>query len=227
VSRSGGSEGGERARLRPLHGGRHGLSPDVVAYSQRERLLAAIAEVVAERGYNKATIAQITTAASVSRRTFYEHFDGKEACFIAAYDAVDTYIIGHISEQLREQSRWPDRVATMLTEMLRFFASRPHLARLSMVESAAVGEGMASRRERTSQRLVALLEPGRAERSGERELAEGIEEAIAGGIMTLITRRVVAGEAEQLERFAAGIVEFALVPYLGAGAAREVARRYS
>lgn len=223
----GGASGADELGLRPLHGGRHGLPPDVVAHNQRERLLAAVAEVVAEHGYNKATIAQITTTASVSRRTFYEHFVSKEACFIAAFDAVDEYLVGRIAELVAEQPEWPDQVATALREMLRFFASRPQLARLSMVESAAVGEGMASRRERTAERLVALLEPGRAWRSGDRELAEGIEEALAGGVMTLTVRRIVAGETEQLERFAPGIVEFALAPYLGTDGAREVAARHS
>lgn len=214
-------------QIRPLHGGRHGLPPDVVAFNQRERLLAAIAEVVAEHGYNKATIAQITGVASVSRRTFYEHFDGKEACFIAAYDAVDEYLGRRLAELVAEQDEWPDQVAAALAETLHFFASHPILARLSLVESSTVGEGMASRRERTVTRLVALLRPGREWHPGEHELNEGIEEALGGGIAILIARRVAAGEAEQLERFIPGLVEFTLAPYLGVEAAREAATRHS
>jgi AcrR family transcriptional regulator len=211
--------------LGPLHGGRHHLPPDVVAFNQRERLLAAVAEVVAAHGYNKATIARITGTASVSRRTFYEHFDGKEACFVAAYDAVDEYLARRLAELIAEQPTWPDQVAAALTGTLRFFASRPTLARLCLVESVAVGEGMASRRERTVSRLVDLLRPGREWHAGERELSEGIEEALAGGVVTLIARRVIAGEAEQLELFAPGVVEFTLAPYLGVESAREAAAR--
>lgn len=216
----------ESGQIRPLHGGRHSLPPDVVAFNQRERLLAAVAEAVAEHGYNKATIAQITSLASVSRRTFYEHFDGKEACFVAAYDAVDEYLARRLAELIAGWEEWPDRVAAVLVGTLRFFASRPTLARLCLVESVAVGEGMAARRARSVSRLVEVLRPGRSLRSGGRELNEGIEEALAGGIATLIARRVVAGEAGQLERFAAGLVEFTLAPYLGAEAAREVAARH-
>ena len=221
--------GGEQrlGQLRPLHGGRHHLPPDVVAFNQRERLLAAVAEVVAEHGYNKATIAQITSTASVSRRTFYEHFDGKEACFVAAYDAIDQYLARHLAELVAEQPEWPDQVAAALAEILRFFAGRVTLARLCLVESVAVGEGMASRRERTVSRLVELLRPGREWRSGEGEPGEGIEEALAGGVVILIARRVVAGEAEELGAFAPGLVEFALAPYLGVEAAREVATRHA
>lgn len=213
--------------MRPLHGGRHRLPPDVVAFNQRERLLAAVAEAVAEHGYDKATIAHITGTASVSRRTFYEHFESKEACFIAAYDAVDRYLTPRLAELAAAQPEWPDQVAAALTELLRFFASRPSLARLSLVESVAVGEGMASRRERAVTRLVELLRPGREWRSGERDLTGGMEEALAGGIVTLAARRVIAGEADRLARLAPGVVEFALAPYMGFEAARGVAARHS
>jgi AcrR family transcriptional regulator len=215
------------ARLRPLHGGRHNLSPQIVAFNQRERLLAAIAEMVAEHGYNKTTIAQITDTASVSRRTFYEHFSGKESCFLAAYDAVATHIDELMIAAAKEQSQWPDQVAAALAELLRFLASRPQLARLCLVESAAAGEGMASRHEQTAQRLTAMLAAGRSFRDGERPLAEGIEEALIGGIMTLLTRRTAAGGAEQLERFTPAVVELALAPYIGYDEARRVAARHS
>lgn len=222
-----GERGEETGRIRPLHGGRHSLSPGAVAYSQRERLLAAVAEVVAEHGYNKATIAQITDAASVSRRTFYEHFAGKEECFIAAFDAVDAYSAESMFEAGGAQAEWPDQVAAALADFLRFLAGRPQLARLYLVEAAAVGEGMADRIERLPERYMAPLKFGRSQRSGERELPEGMEEALVGGTMILLTRRIAAGEAEQLARFIPAVIEFILAPYLGAEAAREVAARHS
>ncbi|HEX4307950.1 MAG TPA: helix-turn-helix domain-containing protein, partial [Solirubrobacterales bacterium] len=73
----------ELSRLPP---GRHGLPRDFVVHNQRERLIAGLAEAVAEKGYGGTTIADITRHAAVSRRTFYEHFDGKDECFVAAFD---------------------------------------------------------------------------------------------------------------------------------------------
>jgi AcrR family transcriptional regulator len=58
---------------------------DDVAHGQRARLLAAIAHVVGERGYAATTVAEVVREAGVSRSTFYEHFAGKEACFLEAY----------------------------------------------------------------------------------------------------------------------------------------------
>ena len=73
-----------------LPGGRHGLPRDYVVKNQRARLLVGIVRAVARHGYNAATITEIAEGASVSRQTFYDNFQNKEQCFLAAYDrAVD------------------------------------------------------------------------------------------------------------------------------------------
>jgi AcrR family transcriptional regulator len=223
----GSKEGEEPVRIRPLHGGRHSLSPDIVAFNQRERLLASLAATVAEHSYNAATIAQITDTASVSRRTFYENFSSKEECFLAAYDALDAYLDTSMTEATEGEAEWPDQVAAAFAGLLRFLATRPDLARLYLVEASAVGEGMVSRHAQTAERFIALLEPGRRYRDADRELAEGIEEALVGGIVTLLARRIVSGEAEQLGRFVPAVIEFALGPYLGLDEARRVTARHT
>src|ERR1041384_1344489 len=74
--------------LGPLPSGRHIYSPEQVAGHQRERLIAALTAVVAERGYAHTTVGRIAAAAHVSRRVFYEQFDSKEACFLAPFDTI-------------------------------------------------------------------------------------------------------------------------------------------
>jgi AcrR family transcriptional regulator len=211
-------------RGKPLHGGRHSLSADLVAFDQRERLLAALARVVAEEGYNKATIGAIAEAAAVSRRTFYEHFKGKEECFLAAYDALDDYLVSLVEESVSADAEGPDRVAATLATVVSFLAEHRDLARVYVVEPNVVaGERMAARREARAERYIELLEPGRRWRDGDRDLAEGIEEAIFGGIITLLARRIVAGEGDDLARFAPAVIEFALAPYVGTERSREIA----
>jgi len=199
----------------------------MVAFNQRERMLGAVASVVAERGYNGATVAQISDAASVSRRTFYEHFEDKEACFLATYDAVDDYLGGLLDEAVAAHAEWPDQVAAAFAELMRFLASRPDLARLYLVEAAAVGEGTIERRARAVERFIDLLRPGRERRHGSPQLAEGIEEALAGGAITLLARRVAAGQGAELAAFIPAVIEFALAPYLGPDQARALAARYA
>ncbi|HEY7256487.1 MAG TPA: TetR/AcrR family transcriptional regulator [Solirubrobacterales bacterium] len=207
--------------LRPLHGGRHSIPPEVLAHNQRERLLAALASCVARDGYNATTIGRITSAASVSRRTFYEHFDGKEECFLAAYEALDNYVETLIDQAAEERDEWPDQVAAAFRAVTAFLASRPNFARLYLLEAAVVGEAANAAREKTATRFVELLEPGRRLR----DVDPGIEEGLVGGIMTLLGRRVLNGEADQLDAFAPAVIEFALSPYLGVEEARAVIAR--
>jgi AcrR family transcriptional regulator len=195
----------------------------VLAHNQRERLLAALASCVAEHGYNATTITQITSAASVSRRTFYEHFAGKEECFLASYEALDSYLGTLIDDAVRDESEWSDQVARAFVALIGFLASRPNFARLYLVEAAVVGEGMAGAREKTAKRFIALLEPGRKYR----QVDPGIEEGLVGGIVTLLGRRILSGDAADLGRFAPGVIEFALAPYLGVDEARQAIARHT
>lgn len=219
----GSNEPEDPASLRPLHGGRHSIPPDVLAHNQRERLLSALVSCVAERGYNATTISQITDVASVSKRTFYEHFPGKEECFVSAYDALDTYLAGLMQKAADLEAEWSDEVAAALAALIRFLAARPNLARVYLLEVAAVGEGMVASREATTRRFIALLEPGRQYR----EVESGIEEGLVGGILTLLSRRILGGEAGQLDRFIPAVIEFALAPYLGVDEARRVIARHA
>ena len=90
----------ELARLPP---GRHGLPREFVAHNQRERLIAGLAEAVAENGYAGTTIAHITRHAAVSRRTFYEHFGSKDECFVAAYDTVMEELRTRVAEAFDQE----------------------------------------------------------------------------------------------------------------------------
>lgn len=221
MTQAAGKEPDEPVSLRPLHGGRHSIPPEVLAHNQRERLLAALASCVAEHGYNATTIGEITSAAAVSRRTFYEHFDSKEECFLAAYEALDGYIETLMKQAVEEKEEWPDRVAAVIRAVTAFLASRPNFARLYLVEAAVVGEASNEARERTARRFIELLEPGRSLR----DVEPGIEEGLVGGIVTLLGRRVLRGEADRLEAFAPTVIEFALGPYLGVDEARAVVAR--
>ncbi len=212
--------GGE---LRPLHGGRHSVRPGALAHNQRERLINALATLVGEHGYHGTTIELITETAKTSNRTFYENFDSREDCFAAAYEALDDYLATVVAEAIADQEEWPAQVAAAAHALIAFLASRPALARLYLVESVVVGEPLIELRQRSADRLTALLEPGRVDRDIDPERAAAVEEGLIGGILTLLGRRVAAGEAEQLESYAPAVIEFALAPYLGSEQARKIA----
>jgi AcrR family transcriptional regulator len=213
----------ELARLPP---GRHGLPREFVSRNQRERLIAGLAEAVAENGYAGTTIAHITRHAAVSRRTFYEHFNSKDECFIAAYDTVMTELNRRVGEAFEQQEEWPQAVQAGLAAMLDFLISEPHLARLSMVEALVAGPVVVERYDAAIQSLVPYFEAGRKGRS--RDVLAGLssttEEALIGGIVSLISRRIFADRTDELEALLPDLVEFALTPYLGSAEAAKVAR---
>jgi AcrR family transcriptional regulator len=213
----------ELARLPP---GRHGLPREFVAHNQRERLIAGLAEAIAENGYAGTTIAHITRHAAVSRRTFYEHFAGKDECFVAAYDTVMAELRERVAKAFEEEADWPHAVKGGIGAMLHFLAVEPNLARLSMVEALVAGPVVVERYDSAIQSFVPYFQSGRDGRSPEvlARLNPTTEEALVGGMMSLISRRIIAGKTAELESLLPDLVEFTLTPYLGSEDAAAVAR---
>lgn len=210
--------------LGPLPAGRHGFSREQVAHNQRERLIAGLATAVAEKGYRAVTITDITKAARVSRRVFYENFEGKDECFLAAFEVV----VGHIRELATEATAplddWPEQAIAAARAVLLFFAAEPDLARLCLVESQAAGPAISARFHEAVHEVVPYLEQGRGLRDSERELPPTTEESTLGALVLLAGRKVAAGDAERLAELLPEFAEFILAPYLGAEAAGHLAR---
>lgn len=216
ASRSGPSFLGE-ARLPP---GRHGLPRTYVAENQRERLLNGVVEAVAEHGYEATTIGRIVAAATISRRTLYEHFPGKEECFLAAYEMIDAHVRGSMLAAPGAAESWPHRVSARLATLLDVLSRDPAVARFYLVEPLAAGGKIAARYRDAMQLLAETLRP-EPEPSG-RDV-EVRDQALIGGVATLIVRRLNAGTAERLPELLPDLVELVLAPYLG----REEAKRRS
>jgi AcrR family transcriptional regulator len=213
----------ELARLPP---GRHGLPREFVTHNQRERLIAGIAEAIAEHGYSGTTIGHITRAAAVSRRTFYEHFESKDECFVAAYEAVMAELRERVSEAFEQSDDWPHAIRAGIEAMLQFLAANPNLARLCMVEALVAGPVVVERYDAAIRGFVPYFEEGREGRSPEvlSRLSPTTEEALVGGMVSLISRRIIAGRAEELEELLPDLVEFTLTPYLGSAEATKIAQ---
>lgn len=208
--------------LGPLPGGHHGLSREQILESQRERLLAAVAEEVAIKGYRATTITEIVKLASVSTRDFYQHFENKEQCFLAAFDAVRDHLEELVATAIAEQPDWPDQVIAALRAALEFLAAEPHLARLCLVEPVSATPTIAIRFREAVLACIPALQRGRDEADGG-ALPPSTEDSLLGGIISLATRSILAGETEQLPTLLPDLVEFTLSPYLGADRATSLA----
>jgi AcrR family transcriptional regulator len=179
-----GEEIGSGTELGPLPGGLHGLSPEQVADSQRERLLSAVTEIAVERGYDAATIAEIVRVASVSSRDFYRHFDSAEACFLAAFDTILRHFHRLIDAAAAPCATWPERVIAALRAGLQFVASRPDLARFCLIEPLTATPVIAIRHRQEVLEFAPLLAAGRNCTAAARALPPSTEESLLGGILT-------------------------------------------
>jgi len=124
---------------------------------QRERILRAMVEVVAERGYAGASVELVVSRARVSRRTFYRCFKTREACFLAVLDLELTFTRGLVSREFARQQTWPDGLCAALASLLVFLDSEPLLASVWLVESLAAGSWALRHRERNLAALRTLL----------------------------------------------------------------------
>lgn len=211
--------------LGPLPAGRHGYSREQVAHHQRERLIAGLASAVAEKGYAAVTLADVVREAKVSRRVFYANFEGKEECFLAAFEVVVDHLHELVGAAVEGVEEWPRRVIAGARAVLGFLASEPQLARLCMVESRGAGPAVTARFNAAAGELAPLLAQGRGERAdGERPLPDSTEDSTIGALVSLAYRKVAAGEAAQLEDLLPECAELALLPYLGPAEATRLAR---
>lgn len=213
----------ELSRLPP---GRHGLPREFVARNQRLRLIEGVAEAVVERGFAAITIADIARHAAVSRRTFYEHFDSKEECFLAAFETALAELRERVGAAFASGlGDWPRGVREGIRATLRFLAAEPAPARC-MVEALSVGPGAAERYDAVLESFAPYFRGGRESVPAEvlARLSPTTEQALAGGLVSLMARRVTAGEAERLESLLPDLVEFVLTPYLGGAEAAAFAR---
>jgi AcrR family transcriptional regulator len=142
---------------RSLPRGRHAAARDIVLASQRGRLLEAIAGCVAERGYAATTVAQVIARAGVSRKTFYEHFPDKQACFLAAWEAGTEILLDQLAAVAAEAHDWRTRLRGGTEAFLDVLAAEPEFARSFMVEVLGAGEQALARRAAIHERFAALL----------------------------------------------------------------------
>lgn len=124
----------------------------------RERLVYGMVAAVAERGYGPTTITDVVRHARVSRRTFYEHFADKEACFLAAYDTVSDAVLAAIGAAAREATTWEGRVLASVHAYLQALASRPEVARVFTVEILGAGPEALARRRAVLRRFAATIQ---------------------------------------------------------------------
>lgn len=204
--------------------GRHGLSPEFVARNQRQRLIAGLTQALYEVGYQKTTVSLIGQKAAVSKSDFYKHFESKDDCFVAAYDTAVERIRDQVVTACEADAgdEWPPRVRNAIAALLELFTREPALASIALVEGLRAGRGVYDRYQAAVEAFVVVLRQHAPQLPHGGEVPEATDEAVVGGIASLLGRRILAGEAERLNELFPEILEFTLAAYLGAEEARRI-----
>ena len=189
---------------RKLPPGRHGLPRQFVLHNQRARLVDAAVHVFGTRSFGEARVADVLQHAAISRKTFYEQFDDKEACFMAAYEAAAVRARDAIRGAAREQQTRDERLRAGIQALLQFLADEPELARLLVVEVTGAGPTALRRRNKAVREFAAMLAP---EIQGDLPLAAQVT---VGGIWEVVHALVLEGRADQLPELADPLVDCAL-----------------
>lgn len=202
-------------RLATLPPGRHLVPQDFVTQNQRERMLLATAELVAERGYQKTTIELIAKTARVALSTFYEQFSSKEECFLAAFDETLSAAREVYEELLDPELPWTEQISTAIEVSLEMIAKEPARARLCIVESQAAGGAALGRYQAMLETVAPKLREGRVHNPRAGRLPDGLEVAIVGGLAWLVHQRLVANRDEEIKALLPEMLQVTLTPYVG------------
>jgi len=193
----------ERAVPRKLPPGRHGLPRQFVLHNQRGRLVEAAMHVFGTRSFGEARVADVLERAAISRKTFYEQFADKEACFLAAYEAASVRVRDAVRIAAREHDDWEASLRAGIEALLDFLASEPELARLLVVEVTGAGPSALRRRAEAVRSFAAMLA-----QTSEENAPLGAQVA-SGGIWEVVHAWVLEGRAEELPELADALVECA------------------
>lgn len=217
------SESPKDLRLWRLPRGRHGLPRELVERSQRERLLAAVVRVSASKGYEATSVADVLEEAGVGRESFYELFDDKQDCMLAARRLLVEDLAETVAAAYEEPGPWIDRIREALAATLGWFAADPAAGRVLMLELAAMGPISRDVFQDEFDRFTQLIDSGLdGGQPPEVPLATGLA---VSAIFARIYDEVARDRAEQLPRMLPELTYEILVPFVGEAAAREQERR--
>jgi AcrR family transcriptional regulator len=195
--------------------GRADLPEPLVAHSQRERILTAMAEACASKGYGATTIADICEPAGVSRATFYELFKDKEDCLQASMELSLADTMGRIVEVYSPDKPWATMVRDAAATFLELLATRPDFARMALIEAPAAG-GRAFEMYASGKRVLqALLDRGRNDPIEEQAIPTSAGRGALAAAESLIVGQILAGNTERLPELLPDIVYIVTIPYLG------------
>jgi AcrR family transcriptional regulator len=181
------------------------------ALTQRERIVRAAAQVVAESGYPALSIPAISSAAGTSNQTFYEHFESKEEAFLAAFELLSDRALNATLSAAALERDWRSAVDAGLRGLLLYTLREPFFARLAFFELPAAGPTALDHADATIKRFTTFLQP-EAIHPALAPLPPVVVEALGGGLWAAIQHEITRGNLASLPDFAPELAAVTLTP---------------
>jgi AcrR family transcriptional regulator len=182
-------------------------------------------EACAERGAANVTVAHVVKRSGVSRRTFYELFEGREVCFLAALDDAVDRCATYVLPAYTAPGGWRERMRASLVALLEFLHDEPFLGRLMIVDTLGAGTRALERRGQLLGLVIAAVEEGRADAKRGDGGSPLTAEGIVGGVLSVLHSRIVGSETGSLLELTGPLMSMAVLPYLGVPSARQELQR--
>jgi AcrR family transcriptional regulator len=205
--------------------GRHGIPQALVTENQRDRLLDAATTIFAEDGFAALAVASVIQRAGVSRGTFYEIFDNKFDCLLAAQQRAFDRLHAAIVTPCSAEAEWPQGVAAAVASALDLGVEFPDEARLILASSHPSSEPqLASEGISANEWLVALLREGSRRCPDAQSPSDLTEQAAVGAAISIVGSCLASDRVGPMPELTTALVQIILTPYLGGDEARRALR---
>ncbi|HEX3240540.1 MAG TPA: TetR/AcrR family transcriptional regulator [Solirubrobacterales bacterium] len=198
------------------------LPVEVHTEARREQILALVTKVFAKRGYQAATVDHLVAGGKTSMGGFYKFFDGKEDCFVQAFDRVVEQARERVAAARPGDADWASGTAAGLRALVGFAAEEPLSARVVLLEAQTGGPEAVRRYNETLAEAAAHLRRGRTEGNRAAQLPDSFEDASVSGVVWLLQNRLARGESISVEELYPEIAKTLLEPYIGLKAAERL-----
>jgi AcrR family transcriptional regulator len=185
----------------------------------RERILEAMLITSGELGFERVAVRHVIERAGTSRATFYKHFEDREDCFAQAYAGAGEWLYQRVTGAAKRQPSWREGLRAGLAELLELCANQPAIAKALLVEVHAAGERSLAQRRDLMERLSRTLDGARREIPSRQAPPPITSDFIVGAIDTLLTAKLLDGDAERAPEMLPGLLHFVVMQYLGESAA--------
>jgi len=187
----------------------------------RSRIADAMVDLVAEHGYEAASVQAVCKLAAVGRAEFDRLFADKEDCFLTLHEEIGAELCDRVNSAYEGPASWHDRIWAAGWAAMRFLQEDPVRARFFVVEVNGAGGAAQARRDRLLQRFADLIDAGRQELEDPGSVSRCTAEIVAGAIYGTILGKVEGGWVERGDEFLPELVYMAVMPYLGSQVAED------